>query len=327
MESVLGALIGDAAGATLEFREDITPELVRNAMKMPGGGVLKVGPGQITDDGELTIALWRGLTECKDSKNFPTEHVLRSYISWFNSMPFDMGGTCGNAFSEAYEIFMDNDIYHFDDEKIAIYKEYVEEMNIYSQANGALMRATAIALWARENNINIVDAIEFAKQDAKLSHPHIVCQEVNAIYIFAILLLLEGYTPRQTLHMVDDYIKNNITSDNVKKWFYEESHDISTMNCKNCCGHVRHAFVLSIYFLRNPDLSYEHAIYLTLLKGGDTDTNAAIVGGLVACYSKIPEYMLQPVLNFDCCSDNLSYKKGHKRPIEYSVKETFKNYI
>jgi hypothetical protein len=44
---VLGAFIGDAAGATLEFigQKNITPESVKNAMKLKGGGVFKVGPG------------------------------------------------------------------------------------------------------------------------------------------------------------------------------------------------------------------------------------------------------------------------------------------
>ena len=48
--ALLGALVGDAAGATLEFmpRGAHTPEAVRRAMGMPGGGALNVAPGQIT---------------------------------------------------------------------------------------------------------------------------------------------------------------------------------------------------------------------------------------------------------------------------------------
>ena len=58
----LGALVGDAAGATLEFiGRQPTREEVDWAMGMPGGGVWNVAPGQITDDGELTLCLARGL--------------------------------------------------------------------------------------------------------------------------------------------------------------------------------------------------------------------------------------------------------------------------
>jgi ADP-ribosylglycohydrolase len=141
------------------------------------------------------------------------------------------------------------------------------------------------------------------------------------------MLLLEFYQPHQTLIFVDDYIKKNVTSEKVHKWFYEESQDITNLNCKPNNGHVRYAFILSMYFLRNSHISYEEAIYQTLLKGGDTDTNAAIVGGLVATYSKIPNYMLKPVLDFDCSNDNFINKKGHKRPIQYSVIHTFKDMI
>jgi hypothetical protein len=59
------------------------------------------------------------------------------------------------------------------------------------------------------------------------------------------------------------------------------------------------------------------------MKGGDTDTNAAIVGGIVGAYQKIPEYMLRPVLDFDCTIDG----RHHIRPAEYSVKKVIGHLI
>jgi hypothetical protein len=49
MNALLGALVGDAAGATLEFlgARPITEEMVAHAMKMPGGGRGHVGPGSL----------------------------------------------------------------------------------------------------------------------------------------------------------------------------------------------------------------------------------------------------------------------------------------
>jgi hypothetical protein len=79
-----------------------------------------------------------------------------------------------------------------------------------------------------------------------------------------------------------------------------------------------------MYFLRHPEISYEEAIKITLMKGGDTDTNAAIVGGLVGSYQSIPEYMIRPVLDFDCTADGF---KHHKRPAEYSVKNVIGHLI
>ena len=52
-------LLGIAAGATSEFLDHntINEETVQNAMKLEGGGVLSVGPGQITDDSEMAMCL------------------------------------------------------------------------------------------------------------------------------------------------------------------------------------------------------------------------------------------------------------------------------
>mmetsp|Transcript_3908 Transcript_3908/g.4294 ORF Transcript_3908/g.4294 Transcript_3908/m.4294 type:complete len:101 (-) Transcript_3908:766-1068(-) len=63
--AVFGALIGDAIGAPLEFSPRPSLARVKEAFTLPGGGIVKVGPGQITDDGELSISLLRGLINGK----------------------------------------------------------------------------------------------------------------------------------------------------------------------------------------------------------------------------------------------------------------------
>ena len=59
---VIGAFVGDAAGARLEFEEDIAPGDVAEALKFNGGGVFNVGPGQVTDDSELAMCLIHGIS-------------------------------------------------------------------------------------------------------------------------------------------------------------------------------------------------------------------------------------------------------------------------
>lgn len=61
--AIFGALIGDASGATLEHVHPIGEKEVEYAMTMPGGGVHKLNPGQITDDGEMTLCLGHALAE------------------------------------------------------------------------------------------------------------------------------------------------------------------------------------------------------------------------------------------------------------------------
>ena len=307
---MLGALVGDAAGATLEFcHKEITEEMALKAMSMPGGGNIRVGPGQITDDGELTLTLWQAL------KSGELTSLMKGYNDWYESCPFDMGRTCSLAFGTFYDYFKGRNVF-----SINGCKDVINKMNELSEANGALMRATAIATWA----VNDIDmGIKWAREDSLLSHPSIVCQEVNMIYVSAIIHILSGKTPQETLELTNEFVNKQITSDKVKKWYFEESLDISEMDATRQIGHVRWGFVMAIYFLRNPDISYEEAIKITLMKGGDTDTNAAIVGGMVGAYQVIPEYMLRPVLEFDCTSDG----RHHKRPAEYSVKKVIGHLI
>ena len=59
--SILGAFVGDAAGAVLEFMSVVTEEDAMYALSFPGGGVWKVGPGQITDDSEMAMCLLHGI--------------------------------------------------------------------------------------------------------------------------------------------------------------------------------------------------------------------------------------------------------------------------
>jgi ADP-ribosyl-[dinitrogen reductase] hydrolase len=315
MNSMLGALVGDAAGATLEFcHKNITEEMALKAMLMPGGGVIRVGPGQITDDGELTLTLWRALTSFDSSQTTPILTIMKAYNDWYTSCPFDIGRTCSLAFETYYDFFRGRNV-----TSIESCKNIIKKLNETSEANGALMRATAIATWiAKYPKTDINIGVECAKEDARLSHPSIVCQEVNAIYVFAIIHLLKGVLPQKVLELTTQFVTNEITSEKVKTWYFEESLDITDMDASRQIGHVRWGFVMAIYFLRNPDIRFEEAIKITLIKGGDTDTNAAIVGGMVGAYHKIPEYMLKPVLEFDCTTDSFNHRI---RPAEYSVKK------
>lgn len=302
---ILGGWCGDSAGATLEFTYGpITEKMVDIAMKMPGGGAIGVGPGQITDDSELEIAILNALVKNKstDTPNvYPLELVAEEYIYWINSHPFDVGTTCSNAFSKAinYKQMMTNAL----------------KLKNQSQANGALMRAAVIGVWAKDLPDNKI--IEYAKQDAKLSHCNEVCQEVNGLYCLIIANILKSVPTDQILSKV----KSNITNGEIAEWF-EQAKSLDAIVCTKNIGFCKHGFMLVCYFLNNPT-TYEHAIKITLLKGGDTDTNAKIVGNVVGAMvglDGIPEYMLKPVLQFDCVNAQF----GHYRPKKYCVGKAIK---
>ncbi len=306
--SILGALFGDAAGAILEFyrKGTITREVAYNAMHMPGGGVHIVGSGQITDDGELTLTLYRALQRNKNIRTLGYE-LACAYAHWYDSMPFDIGNTCSDAFCAAKEHIKGN---------IASFAQLlhvIAQNNSASEANGALMRASAIPAYIYKARGTLEQALHISRLDSQLSHPNMVCQEINAIYVHAAYLLLhKRYDISETYNYIL-HIYDTDTQRQLLDW-YKMSDDVSGLDCKHNAGHIKHAFILCMYFLKNRHISYETAILMTLMKGGDTDTNAAIVGGLVGIYSDIPKYMKNPVLSFDCT------KEGNIRPSEFSVK-------
>lgn len=313
LRAIWGALVGDACGATLEFCDEISEEMVVRAMTLPGGGNLRVGRGQITDDGELTLALWSALRGRETFHGFPLEAVGRAYAAWYLSFPFDIGRTCSLAFDALSEWINE-------DTEITDVLCNIEDMSRRSEANGALMRVTPIATWWASRPLRMDGevcveetakmAAAAAEQDARLSHPGIVTRDVNAMYTYAVTLLLLGCSPMETVDRVDAMVHKRCNT--VRQWVEESKKERS--DARVLIGHVRHAFVAALWFLRRPTITYEEAICMVLQQGGDTDTNAAIVGGLVACYMPIPEAMKEAVAGFDCCV------AGRQRPTEYGVK-------
>src|ERR1035438_1562161 len=135
MGCLLGACCGDAVGATLEFIGQIpTTNNVKHAFTMPGGGVWNVAPGQITDDGELTICLARALSE---SSEFDIEKIVTNYNRWVKSNPFDIGTTTRNSLGC---VTGDNETGKSG--YTVIMKKAASDLCMDSMANGSLMRAT-----------------------------------------------------------------------------------------------------------------------------------------------------------------------------------------
>lgn len=307
--AVLGALCGDAAGGTLEFyRGIITREAAERAMRMPGGGSLNLAPGQITDDGELTLALFAALSKHHPSSPFPDDEVALGYVRWYKSTPFDMGRTCARAMGSVALAEGGGPV-----PQPALYmKAKAQEYNALSEANGALMRATAIPAYYWNQPAPVV--AQHARNDAMLSHPNEACLDCNAAYCVALSCLMRGGSAEGALEAA----RGLRLCGKVRSWL--DASACEPQDCITNMGHVKHGFQLAFYHLQK-NSSYEEAILETLTKGGDTDTNAAIVGGMIGALrgaDAIPGYMKGPVLLFDCSThDPGQTLLGYRRPAEY----------
>jgi ADP-ribosyl-[dinitrogen reductase] hydrolase len=304
--ALLGVCVGDAAGAVLEFfSRKIQQRDVEEAMTMPGGGVFNVGKGQPTDDTELTLCLLHALMKHKPTDPFPVKTIVTNYIRWMNqSRPFDYGTTTHMAFGNVTE---DQDI-------VSNVRRNAEKYSFASEANGALMRVIPIAIWYHDLGYDII--AEYAREDAKLSHPNIICQECNAVYAITVAFLINNpKDSHSAMTIAEEYVRERC-SITVQTWFYDALREnlLFVIDCKQNIGHVKHAFQLAFHFLFY-EVPFAEALHDTLYRGGDTDTNAAIVCGMMGAYhGSIPIELSEPVMTFDCT------KTGRIRPPEYSVR-------
>ena len=87
-------------------------------------------------------------------------------------------------------------------------------------------------------------------------------------------------------------------------------------------GFVKIAFSLSLNIFLN-DLNYEESIKCIISYGGDTDTNAAILGGLIGAYLGIEKINKEYIEKIDSFNPfNKSYIQFIQRPEQFIPKYT-----
>ena len=150
---LMGQLAGDSLGSLVEFEDALTiskryPQGVR---KLANGGTWNTLAGQPTDDSEMALDLARMLIRLG---RYDASEAFKAYQGWIDSRPFDCGLTIADSLRGV--------------------------PNTNSQANGALMRISPLAIFAAESSDQ--DIIHWAMQDAALTHPHEICQQANALF-------------------------------------------------------------------------------------------------------------------------------------------------
>jgi ADP-ribosyl-[dinitrogen reductase] hydrolase len=323
--ALVGGWCGDASGAPLlEFYKHIIngyesisyKEIVNESLKMKGGGIFGVGKGQVTNHSELELAMIYGMLRAPNKNNFPYKEICEEYIEWMQSKPFDISRACANAFSTStnVESMLKN----------------AKDFNYENQTNSLLTRATPLAIWGL--NLSDEDLMKIVCLDSRLSHSNELCQLVNCIYVLVLRhLILHPNNKEGALNII---IRYSYDCKPLRIW-YSETCDYKNINPRENSNYLKHVFQLMVYFLNSVDIStnkdgsvkrekfdnsYEEVIRRVLLLGGDTNTNAKIIGSLIGAikgYDGIPDYMKECVLNFDC------KESGRIRPEKYLIKNIF----
>ena len=266
---------------------------------MPGGGRWKVAPGQITDDGELTLCLARALAR---KAVFDSEEIAKEYTKWVRSWPFDIGRTTSRSMGstkwgdvgkrKGYSVVMSEAAFRF---------------CMRSKANGSLMRATPMGIWGHRFDDDVLAS--YAQTDSKLSHPNPSCLNSVACYVIAIANLMRNLGDnKKAFNRAAQWDEANANQE-VQGWLRDAENNAHVAYYPHA-GFVKYGFTHAFrHLLLGTD--YAEAIQETLTGGGDTDTNACIVGGLLgAAYgaSAIPIKMQEAVLHCD------TQKGAHPRP-------------
>lgn len=88
----LGFAVGDALGATVEFMTagEIAARYGSHC-RIIGGGWLKLKPGQVTDDTEMTLCVGKAII---DAEGLDVRTVCEAFSEWLRGVPADVGNTC-----------------------------------------------------------------------------------------------------------------------------------------------------------------------------------------------------------------------------------------
>ena len=162
------------------------------------------------------------------------------------------------------------------------------------------MRATPLGVWA--HRLSAVDAGAAGAADSRLSHPNPSAAGANAAYVAAVAHLVghPGDAPGALAAADAALAAGGAAYAEPAAWLADARAGVVEPAWPQA-GFVKIAFMHAFRHLaaRTP---FRAALAETLLAGGDTDTNAAIVGGMLGALHGvrgIDDDLLQPVLALD----------------------------
>ncbi|WP_051827459.1 ADP-ribosylglycohydrolase family protein [Streptomyces bicolor] len=255
--AVIGSAVGDALGAPFEFG----PENAFSArFAEPGQGGMCGGggwePGEATDDTQMAVLVGESLVEC-DGLELPD--VFRRFQRWAAAGPKDIG-------LQTEAVLSSGDPW---DTAAALHFQVSQR----AAGNGALMRAATSAVhFARYGREVTMDA---ARRLAALTHGDRAAWEGTAVFHELVRVALSGADPLaavpDTLTAVHPDHRDRYAVVLAPNWHPDQATEFN--------GAVWPCLGSAVWALRGTS-SYEDAVRAAIDLGGDTDTVAAVTGGL-----------------------------------------------
>jgi ADP-ribosylglycohydrolase len=220
------------------------------------------------------------------------EWIAHEYGRWACSEPPDMGFTSLNTLGVAMRAQKNAPVQnHIKSIGLAQAMEDAARYGetLLSKSNGSLMRISHLAILGWRLPDERLAAL--ARADSALSHANDVPSDACAAYCICAAELIRSGDVDGALNRMQRWAENNACSD-IQEWIAHSLSEDSLHLGEDITrdpdfvpfhpggGFVRVAFCHAIRFLRL-GVSYEDGIARVLHGGGDTDTNAAICGGLL----------------------------------------------
>lgn len=253
--AVFGLAVGDALGVPYEFRNRDTFTVTR----MTSGGVHKQPKGTWSDDTGLTLATCYSIQK---KGGIDLADMMRDFRAWLwhgaftvDGRIFDVGNTCGQAINVGHGLGRED-----------------------KQGNGSLMRILPLAFLPGISDEAIADV-------SALTHDSSVCKELCIIYVHIARELIQGADLKTA-------ISRSVSPDSN----YRHLLDIENFPREEI-GNTEHAPVslTAALWCLSHTRSYKACVLAAVRLGGDTDTVAAIAGGLAGIvygYRAIPKLWL-----------------------------------
>jgi ADP-ribosylglycohydrolase/fructose-1,6-bisphosphatase/inositol monophosphatase family enzyme len=284
---LFGQIAGDSLGSLVEFAsaQEVAERYPDGGPRLlADGGRWQTLAGQPTDDSEMALALARSLVAAGE---WDGERVLAAYREWYRSGPFDVGQTTRAALNGYFML--------------------------ESQANGSLMRASPLGIFAHARPP--AEAAALARHDSGLTHPHAVCGESVAAFVVAVA------------HAIGKGGGAGPAYEAALRWARKEATPPAVLHALEAarseppvCDGDKQGWVLialqNAFFELLHAPSLEEGVVSTVRRGGDTDTNAAIAGALLGAVhgrAALPAQWRSMVLS---CRAHPS-RARHARPMAY----------
>jgi ADP-ribosylglycohydrolase len=260
---VWGHLVGDAVGVPYEFRG---PEQV-GEIRFGATGTHQQPPGTWSDDGALMLALLDSLV----SVGFDTTDQGQRIIAWHRDSAYTPDGDgvfdIGNATRAAI-----NNL------RAGRPAEDAGPAGERDNGNGSLMRILPLALAFPA--ADDADLVAMAQQASRVTHGHARAQVACALYTLTAVRLLRGAAPSDALEEARSRLRETVAADATQ---LDALDHLEVYPDRGGRGRVWDSFWSAWDAFAGAD-SYRSTIERAIAYGNDTDTTAAIAGGLAGIH-------------------------------------------